>query len=197
MVNNFHHHTTKRNTHPHARFAPRRDDSRHLPFKTLHRETFPRRVHPRLRARSTHERALRRRRSPRTTHTRDVARGSGLSASSARPATVEPRRRLGSGDKRTAHRFSCREGIRPTRRTERSFRRAFSFSRAKKKRNDEKDRIRDMTTRRRVVRHDVFSFRFVSHTNTRSSSVPDAEPRVERRRVGTPSLRLRVRAASF
>jgi hypothetical protein len=151
MVNNFHHHTTKRNTHPHARFAPRRDDSRHLPFKTLHRETFPRRVHPRLRARSTHERALRRRRSPRTTHTRDVARGSGLSASSARPATVEPRRRLGSGDKRTAHRFSCREGIRPTRRTERSFRRAFSFSRAKKKRNDEKDRI-DATARRTTRR---------------------------------------------
>lgn len=152
MVNNFHHHTTKRNTHPRARFTPRRDDSRHLPFKTLHRETFPRRVDPRLRARSTHKRALRRRRSPRTTHTRDVARGSGLSASSARPATVEPRRRLGSGDKRTAHRFSCRKAS--VRRVERNALpgSVFVFESDLKKRFGEKDRIRDDATARRTTR---------------------------------------------
>ena len=176
MVNNFHHHTTKRNK-MRAYSTPRRADgfSSDGPFKIRNRKTFPPR-RPSSRARS---KARARTPSP-PVYAHHAYAGYRarirLSASSARPAT--PRTPDGGWVPAINGQLTgFRVGKASVRRVER---RAFSFSRAIKKRNGEKDRVRDAMTRRRVVRHDVFSFRFVSHTNTRSSSVPDAEPRSER-----------------
>ena len=80
MVNNFHHHTTKRNK-MRAHSTPRRARwffvRWHGPrSKSAIVKRSPR-VDPRRARVRQHERALRRRRYPRTTRTRDTARGSG------------------------------------------------------------------------------------------------------------------------